>query len=44
MQNDTLLTPEGLEALRTEAPMPFAHDGGFVSPSTLGAGLIVPGA
>jgi len=33
-----------LEALRTEAPMPFAHDGGFVSPSTLGAGLIVPGA
>ncbi|MEZ5998316.1 MAG: NAD(P)-dependent oxidoreductase [Hyphomonas sp.] len=31
-----------LEALRTGAPMPFAHDGGFVSPSTLGADLIVP--
>ncbi|MCA8901682.1 MAG: NAD(P)-dependent oxidoreductase [Hyphomonas sp.] len=31
-----------LDALSTGAPMPFAHDGGFVSPSTLGAGLIAP--
>ncbi|MEZ5946868.1 MAG: NAD(P)-dependent oxidoreductase, partial [Hyphomonas sp.] len=31
-----------LDALRTGTPMPFAHDGGFVSPSTLGADLILP--
>ena len=31
-----------LDALKSGAPMPFAHDGGFVSPSTLGASLIAP--
>ncbi|HAE28041.1 MULTISPECIES: NAD-dependent epimerase/dehydratase family protein [Hyphomonas] len=33
-----------LNALKSGDPMPFAHDGGFVSPSTLGASLITGGA